>query len=263
MRVPLLVLGLLVVAGSASAGSRDAPEVSDPEGDCQYALGNEYADIVAAWISDETASDFRVNIALAKWAPDTLASYAGYTLQFTHQSVDWGVAAFFDPQRGWQWSTATLDRETGEMSSFAETLGEWDADTTTMKIVFPKSIFPHDGNDNALRGFLGGAADFKKDVPVFVARSLGAPVAPVGDLMTCDLIQSNATYTFTVGEHTMHTMSAASDAAAATNASQEEASAAAGPGGAPSSAPAPRETPYPFALGLVALACLAALRRAP
>ena len=261
MRILVLLLSLVACAASASAGSRDAPEVPDAAGDCSFAAGNEYADMVAAWISEETATDFLVNIQLAKWTQDALGAYAGYTLQFTHQDVQWGVASFYDAQAGWSWSTAFIDTQSGQMSNFTPTEGAWDASTATMSILFPKSLFPHNGNDNTLRAFTGGSADFKKDIPVFIAQGAGAPV-PGSDIMTCDLVQSSATYEFTLGQHTMQP-------AAPTSGPSPSGSEATIDGSTPSASPATtpgppsRDAPVPpLALTILALACLAAWRRA-
>lgn len=257
MRVVLSIVLLVALASTASAGSREAPEVPDPEGDCAFAPGNEYADIVAAWISDETTTDLLVNIELAKWTQDTLGSYAGYTLQFTHQDVQWGVAALYDPQNGWQWSTAQIDAEGSELNNFSDTTGEWDAASATMSIVFPKSIFPHSGNDNKLRAFAGGSADLKKDIPIFIAQGLGAPV-PSQEFVVCDLAQSSAEYEFTVGQHTTSTATTTPDAPG------DEAPTPAAPDATPTAASAPtREAPAIGLVQLIALlACLAAWRRA-
>lgn len=257
MRGVLILIALLSLAGLATAGSRDAPEVPDAQGDCSFAAGNEYADMVAAWISDETAMDFLVHIQLAKWTQDALGSYVGYTLQFTHQGVQWGVAGFYDPQNGWGWNTAQINAEQNELSNFSETTGTWDAATATMSIAFPKSLFPHSGTDNKLTGFSGGSADFKKDIPIFIAQGAGAPV-PSQDFLICDLVESSAVYEFTVGQHTMAPATpdaptdATSDAAVVT------------PTPATTAPTAPRDTPGIGAAGLVAvLACLAAFRRRP
>lgn len=258
MRVTLLLLSVVALVAPAQAGSRDAPEVPDAEGDCAFAAGNEYGDVVAAWISEETAMDFQVNIALAKWTQDALGSYVGYTLQFTHQGVQWGVAAFYDPQGGWEWSTAQIDAEQSELSNFSDTTGAWDAATATMTIAFPKSIFPHSGSDNKLSGFAGGSADFKKDIPIFIAQGAGAPV-PSQDFLICDTMESASVYEFTVGQHTTHAPSA--------SATPDAPTASAAPGDAPTPPPASISSPKQGApgigpLGLLAvLACLAAWRR--
>lgn len=257
------MLAFLALAGSALAGTPEAPELTDAADDCAFAPGNEYADIVSAWISDETATDFVVNLRLGAWTHDALGTFAGYTLQFTHQGVQFGVAAFFAGPEGWDWSTGYIDTGSGEMRDFNGTSGSWDAATTTMSILFPKSLFPHTGNDDKLTTFIGGSADLKKDVPFFIAQELGAPVEPVGGFLLCDQVESSATYTFTTGEHTMH---AATDAADATNGTAEtdvvEAGAMEQDAALPSQEPA-RATPGPTLFALLgALACLSATRRA-
>ena len=257
MRALLLVLALVYGAATSSAGSRDAPEVPDAEGDCAFAAGNEYADMVAAWISDETATDFKVNIQLAKWSQDALASYVGYTLQFTHQDVQWGVASFYDPQGGWEWSTAFIDAESGEMRNFSDTSGAWDAASATMTIVFPKSLFPHSGSDNKLTAFHGGSADFKKDMPLFIAQSAGAPL-PSPDILVCDLVESAAVYEFTLGQHTTHAPPTTEGPTAGT----QEADASLTPTTPTPTATEPADTPgLGPVVGIAVLACLAALRR--
>lgn len=256
-----LLVALLVVASvpAASAGSRDAPEVADAADDCAYAPGNEYADIVAAWISDETAMDFLVNVQLSGWL-EQAGGYAGYTIQFTHQGVQWGVVAFFDTVNGgWEWNTGYIDVATGQMRDFNQTQGAFDASTATMAIVFPKALFPHGSDDNKLTAFVGGSADLKKDVPLFVAAELGAPVEPAGGMLICDLIEGSAEYTFTTGQHTSRApeLDASSTATPTPEAEPTEE-----PAGIERSASDGKNTPFPpLPAILLLLACLAAAKR--
>lgn len=260
MKITLCSIALLLAAPAALAGTPDAPEIADPAGDCEFAPANHYADIIAAWISDETAMDFLVHLRLAEWLQDAAGAYAGYTVQFSHQGVQWGIAAFYDPQAGWEFSTATIDTTTGERGNFTDTSGTWDASTATMSVVFPKSIFPHDGNDNKLSGFVAGSADFKKDIPFFIAAGVTGMPPPL-PLTFCDRAESTATYTFQVGQHTMResaTMDATAQNDSATDAPEDVDRAA-----APEARDAPaKETPSPSAaLVLLVAACLVALRR--
>lgn len=263
MRTALLLVALVALIAPASAGSRDAPEVTDATGDCAFAAGNEYADIVAAWVSAETAQDFSIDLQLAKFT-EQAAAFAGYTLQFTHQDVQFGVVAFFDPANGgWEFSTGYIDMTSGEMRDFDDTSGAFDASSATLTILFPKSLFPHDGDDNTLRGFVGGTADLKKDVPVFVAQGAGAPVPTAGPLLICDQVESSAVYTFTTGQHTQHAGAATPTTPSAGEDPSETAAGApepASPTPTPSS-PA-RGTPgVPLAALLLGVAGLALARR--
>lgn len=262
MRTSLVLTFIAILAiPAASAGTAEAPEVTDPAGDCQFAPGNHYADIVAAWISDETADDFIVNIKLSEFIAESAGLFAGYTLQFSHQGVQWGVAALLG-QDGWEWTTAQIDTTTGEMGGFNDTTGQFDASTLTMSILFPKSLFPHDGNDNKLSGFEGGTADFKKDVPIFILQGFGAP-APDPMITFCDLVESAATYTFTVGRHTMHDSAASASNETMTADASIEPQAVDNKAPAATTSPKPaRGVPGPGILVLLATIAIAAVRRA-
>lgn len=102
------------------AGTPEAPEVTDPAGDCEFAPGNQYMDVVAAWISDETPNDLNVNIQLASWTP-VVSEGAGFTLQFRHQGVRFGVLAGFIAQT-WTYGNGEVNEE-GEIISFNDTTG--------------------------------------------------------------------------------------------------------------------------------------------
>ncbi|HWG90853.1 MAG TPA: hypothetical protein VNZ52_08415 [Candidatus Thermoplasmatota archaeon] len=198
----LLPLLLLALAPLASAGTPEAPELTDPAGDCSFAPGNEYADVTAAWISDETPTDFTVNLALAKFT-DAAAQATGYTIQFEHQGVGFGVVAFYF-QNEWFFGTGRVNADTGDVNEYNDTEGSFTAGTpAVLAIKFPKNLFPHtDPNDKALRRFTGGSADFKGEAPFFfdVPRPEQAP--PLHQI--CDLAEGQLTYVFTSGEHAGH-----------------------------------------------------------
>ena len=195
---------LVLVAPGALAGSADAPELTDPSGDCQFAPGNEYADVVSAWISDETAATFDVNLALAKWTLDQAGEWVGFTLQFEHQGKQFGVAAFY-AMGAWEFSNGYVDLEEGSTSEFTDAPGSFTPGAPALiKVTFDKSHFPHgDAADNQLRGFHAGTADFKGFAPFWLAGQ-DAPAQP--PFWACDEALSDATYTFTVGGHSSHDM---------------------------------------------------------
>lgn len=207
MRAPLtiaLVFSLALVP-TVSAGTKDAPEVSDPKDDaaCYAPVGNEYGDIVAGWIDGETETAFNVNIALQKWTVDALGAATGYTLQFTHQDVQFGAVAAFLPAplgEGWEFSNGFVDTTTGELRDFTDAKGTFTAGTpAVLSIEFSKAIFPHgDMSDNKLVAFTGGSADFKHLVPFFAA-SQASPLP----FTFCDKVESAAEYVFATGTHSM------------------------------------------------------------
>lgn len=191
----------------AAAGTQDAPELTDDAGDangCFGPVGNEYADIVAAWVSDETADAFTVNIALAKWTNENIATASGYTIQFTHQEKQFGVAAAYIPPPlgdGWEFDNGYIDLQTQELKDFEDAEGSFTPGTPAIiSVVFDKGNFPHgQAMDHTLHTFVGGSADFKS----------GAPAIVTGDdleFMVCDRVESAATYTFQTGAHSMGAM---------------------------------------------------------
>ena len=221
--------------------------------------------MVAAWVSDETATGFNVNLALSKWTAERAASFTGYTVQFEHQGVQFGVAAFFDGE-GWDYSNAFIDVETGEMEGFEDSTGSFTPGTPALlTVLFEKRHFPHgDSADNKLVGFKAATADFKTSLPWGIAPVPGAP--PNGGYTVCDLAQGDGAYAFQVGGHSAH-----GGGAAPSDANQTAGAAPAGGAGtAGSDDPAPvspaaapvggkNETPAAGAPALVALACAAAL----
>lgn len=214
-----LLLAAILAAPLASAGSQDAPEVTDDEGDaeCYAPAGNEWADVGGAWISDESATAFTVNIVVNKWTNDNAGAAVGYTLQFTHQDVQYGVAAAYVPApfgTGWEYSNAFIDTETGEFGDFTDAEGSFTPGTPAiLSIVFDKAFFPHgQAMDHTLSGFIGGSADFKNQVPFFIVGD-DAPVPPP-EFEMCDLMESDAIYTFTTGTHSMGSMAEESNATA-------------------------------------------------
>ncbi len=218
MRIPLTVslvtMMMLSLASAAVAGTPDAPELVDAAGDatgCYGGLANEYADVVAAWISDETATAFNVNIALEKWTADALGTATGYTLQFEHQGVQFGAIGAYIPAPlgpGWDFSNGFVDTETGELSNFQQAEGSFTPGSPALiSVVFQKGHFPHsDSTDNRLVNFKGGSADFKNTA----ADSLDPTgTVPEQSFFICDTAESSATYTFTVGDHSTHDMGGA------------------------------------------------------
>ncbi len=204
----------LLATPLAAAGTAEAPEVTDPAGDaaCFGPAGNEYADIVSAWISDESETTFNVNIALEKFTVDSLATATGYTVQFTHQGVQFGAVAAYIPAPmgpGWEYTNGYVDTTTGELGEFHDSRGSFTAGTPSiLTIEFAKSLFPHgDMADNRLVNFVGGSADFKTWVPFFVADQ-----EPTTDFVECDHVESSAVYEFQVGGHSQMDMSGSDNA---------------------------------------------------
>lgn len=265
MRLPLLIVATLLIP-LANAGTPEAPEVVDDAGDCELLPGNEYADIVSAWISDETADAFNVNIAIAKFN-DLLGPFAGFALQFEHQGIRFGVAGLYSGPDGWVYGTGYIDFETGEVNNWTDVEGSFAPGTpAVLTIPFAKSNFPHANMaDNSLRGFVGGSADFKPGAPFFVAPP---PVEwPLPTFHMCDDVESAATYDFAVGSHSMGAAGASANATVAADGAstsvegggQEIVATAADGGDAPSN-----DTPGPAVaviVGLVALAAAARRRR--
>lgn len=217
MRHVLVALLLALIAPLAAAGSADAPEVVDAAGDatCVGSAGNEWADLDAAWISGETETSFDVNMRLAKWTDEHLASMTGFTVQFTHQGTQFGVAAIYFPPPmgdGWTFENGYIDLETQELSDFSDSTGTFTPGPPAILTVrFDKGHFPHvDANDTRLVDFKGGSADLKNQAPGFL---LPVPPQP---FEVCDLIESGAVYEFQTGDHTMHAPAAEDDAPAAT-----------------------------------------------
>lgn len=204
------VLVALLLTPLGAAGTVDEPEISDAPGDatCFGGGSNEWADIVAAWISDETADAFNVNIALAKW-DDNLGAFTGFTIQFEHQGVQFGAVAAYIPApfgNGWEYNNGFIDPETGELSDFQDAPGSFTPGTPAIiSVTFAKSHFPHgEAMDHELRNFFGGSADLKMFIPTSIANE-AVPVIPPR-LEICDEVESSATYMFATGAHSMHEM---------------------------------------------------------
>lgn len=196
----LLALLVVFLAPFASAGSAEEPEVVDPVGDCAFAPGNHYMDVTAAWISDETADAFNVNIKLAEWV-QPVAEGAGFAVQFKHQGVEFGVLAGFIAN---QWAYGNGKVSNSEVESFNETSGSFKVNPPVITILFHKDNFPHTNMmDNQLVDFSGGSIDLKPQEPFFfVPATLPAYPPPVD----CDTIQGTIPYEFQVGQHTGMTM---------------------------------------------------------
>lgn len=256
--IPLLALALAMAPPLASAGTADAPEVSDPTGDatCFGPAGNLWSDIDAAWVSGETADAFDVNLRLSQWTHEALSTVTGFTLQFTHQGKQFGVAAIYVPppvDSGWEFSNGYIDLESQELRDFSDATGSFSAGPPAVLTVrFDKTHFPHvDASDNRLVDFKGGSADLKNQIPSFL---LPVPPQP---FQVCDLVASDAVYEFQVGDHTGH----AGMPADGRDATETEAPATMDEVAPATASPeSPTETPAP-GLALVALgAAFAALR---
>lgn len=266
---------LLVLALPAAwAGTPEAPELTDPADDCGFPPGNHYADIVAAWVSDETPTHFNVNIALSKWTADALAIGTGYTLQFSHQGVQFGVVAFYGGAvfGGWSYSNGYVDVETGELQNFTDAEGSFTPGSpAVLTIAFDKAHFPHkESADDKLVAFKGGTADFKPPIPVWVAEDAsGQDVPAEPDYLDCDIAESSATYTFGTGGHSAHggggatgggsgNETAPSGTGAANGTAPESATPARA---APDAAGDKKDTPFVAPAALVAVLAVLALRR--
>lgn len=269
LRVLLVpVLLALLSTPLAAAGTQEAPELTDPAGDCANAAGNEYLDVVAAWVSDETEHDFRVNIALAKFV-DTIAMGAGITVQFSHQGVQFGVVALYQGSPGWYYGNALVNEE--GVSEVRDADGSFTpGEPAILSIQFFKDNFPHgDMTDNEIRSFFAATTDFKPLMPFLIAGQ-NPPVAAgtgQGDI-PCDSAEGSGTYTFQVGGHAAHSggdMDSGDNATAEAGAdASANATASTGSGDplVPQAAAGDKDTPAPaLALVLVALLALARLRR--
>ena len=252
-------LGLLLAAlPLASAGTPEAPELADAVGDCSIAYGQEYLDIVAAWIDTEDADSFDVHLRLATWRAE-VAEGSGYTVQFAHQGVSWGIVATYSSVvgSGWSFSTGVATAELAE--GFEEAPGAFDPATATITVTFAKDLFPHnDPNDTTLRDFVAMSADLRPAYPYFVGEGAGAPVESNGKWVVCDDAVGTGTYAFGAGAHSAHAAGTAPAAETSAPAPTTEGPAAtASPPGAPAGG---NDTPLAPLVALAALA-LAALRR--
>lgn len=262
-----LIVLLLAATPFATAGTPESPEMTDPAGDCGNAAGNEYIDVVSVWISDETTSDFRVNIALAKFL-DAVAMGAGVTVQFSHQGVQFGVIGLYrGSSEGWYFGNALVD--SAGVSEVRDSDGSFTpGEPAVLSIQFLKDNFPHgDSMDNELRDFYAATTDLKPLMPFFVAGQ-DPPFAPgsgSGEL-PCDEATSGATYTFQMGGHSAMMMEGGEgdDTTANTTAPTNGTSPAASGDERliPQAAAGEKDTPAPgLALVLVALLAIALMRR--
>ena len=259
---PALALFALLALPLASAGTAEEPELSDAADDCQFPPANHYADVASAWVSDETETGFNVNLALSKWTLEPAAAFSGYTVQFEHQGVQFGIAAFFTGTE-WEFSNAFIDVETGEMTGFAPAEGSFTPGTpAVISVVFDKGHFPHgDSADNKLVNFQAGTADFKPIVPWGVSPVPIPLPPPNGGYVICDLAMGDGAYTFQVGGHSTHDMgsgnaTAPMGAAPAVNETARPIESDVVPAGG-ADAEATKESPGAGALGAI-LACVAA-----
>ena len=261
---PLLLLavalsvGLLVGAQLASAGTADAPELTDPPGDCAVPYANAYLDVVAAWIDAETAATFDVHLKLAGWQEE-VAEGSGYTVQFTHQGVQWGIVAVYSSvvAEGWEFSTGMATAQLAE--GFEDAPGSFDAATAEIVVTFAKDIFPHkDASDTTLREFHALSADLRPAYPFFLGEPAG--LDGNGRWIVCDDAVGAGSYAFAAGAHSAGHEAHAPGAANATAAAVEPASVPQ-PAPSPGADPAARDTPLAPVLALAALVLAAARRR--
>lgn len=254
--LPILALAAAFLAPVAAAGTIDAPELADATGDCAFAPGNEYLDVVSAWISDETATDFQVNLAIAKWT-DVLGHAAGLTVQFTHQGTQWGVVYYYDAALGgWMYWTGLVTED--EVTGFNETSGSFTpGEPAVLTATFPKNLFPHnDPSDNLLQEFTAVSLDLKPAWPTFFSPT-ALPVFPPA--LLCDEAEGSATYAFGSGTHSARgTPAPEGNATAPTpeDATPTPASATPAP-----DAEAGKDTPAAGALAALAVAAGVALAR--
>ena len=251
MRV--LVPLLLVLVPFASAGSAEAPELTDELGDCAVPYGNAYLDVVAAWVDGETETTFNVHLQLASFESG-IAEGAGYSVQFTHQGLSWGIVAVRSTviADGWEFSTGRATADLAE--GLEEAPGSFDEATSTITVTFPKGLFEHgDGGDTTLRDFVAMSADLRPAYPFFLGEEAG--LDGNGRWIVCDEAVGALDYAFTSGRHS--NQHAAHGAGAPP---MEHVPAAAVEPAPPAEAPT-KETPLPAALALLALA-LALVARA-
>lgn len=197
-----------------------------------------------------------MNLALAKWTLDALAEFSGYTVQFEHQGVTFGVAAFY-AMGEWEFSNGYVDLDTGDASDFTDATGTFTPGSPALlSVQFDKSHFPHaDASDNQLRSFRAGTADFKYYVPFGFADVEPPAPAPV---FGCDDATGSLPYTFQTGGHSGHDAGAspANQTADEGDVAPVEPLAEDGAGAAPEPAGA-NDTPAPGALPALAAAALA------
>lgn len=255
-----IVISVLLLVGVqlASAGTPDAPELTDVAGDCAVPYGNEYLDLAAAWVDNEDADSFDVHLRLAAWRAE-LAEGSGYAVQFSHQGVTWGIVAVYSSviAEGWSFSTGVATAELAE--GFEDAPGSFDAATSTMVVTFAKGIFPHrDATDTTLRDFVAMSADLRPAYPFFVGEDAG--LDGNGRWIVCDDAVGTGTYTFAAGAHSSaHTThdAATLEGATAENATGEPDAS----GAAPVAQPEENDTPLAPLVAIGALVLAAARRR--
>lgn len=160
-------------------------------------------------MSDESATHFTVNLALSKYTADPLGFFVGYTVQFTHQGVTFGVLAFNGGPAfgGWSYSNGFVNFDSGEVENATEASGTFTPGSPALlSIQFDKALFPHgNGADNKLVGFKAGTADFKAPMPVWIVQGTSGVDVPAEPPFTvCDLAEGTGTYAFQVGGHAQH-----------------------------------------------------------
>lgn len=208
-----------------------------------------------------------MNIQLSKWTADRIGAGTGYTLQFTHQGVQFGAVAFYGGGVLGEWSFATgfVDFDSAEVENATDAPGSFAPGTPALlSITFSKSLFPHaDASDNALTAFRGGTADFKPPLPVWVAEGAsGQDVPAEPDYLLCDLAESGASYVFQTGGHSTHDAGAQPAPSPEIDASATQVNATGDEAPAAQAAPAKNAVPMPgLALALAAVGLALAARR--
>lgn len=261
-----VVITVLVVGGSqlASAGSPEAPEITDPAGDCAVPYGNLYLDITSAWIDNEDADSFDVHLALAGWE-DEVAEGAGYAVQFVHQQLQWGVIAFYSPAVEGGWVFWTGQATLADVSDTVDAVGSFDVGASTIHVTFPKDLFPHvDATDTTLREIMAMSVDVRPAYPFIVGGDTPASTDPDGKWVACDEAVSSATFQFTQGGHSVaHAPSdTAPSPSAGASGDVEGAAVEAAPTAATPAQTASKDTSLPALVAIGALLYAAMRRRA-
>lgn len=258
MKLAIAALLGLALLPATLAGSEAEPEVTDAEGDCALPYGASYLDVVAVWIESETETSFVVATKLAAF-DERVAEGAGYTIQFEHQGMTFGVVALYRPMSGagWEFYTGRVDAHEAESDTLTPRQGSFDAASATFAIPFPKPLFPHrDASDRELRAFHAVSADLRPAYPFLLATDRLVDGSSNDRWLVCDEATSDATYAFRTGAHSEEHDHGAGVAEPPAAPAAAEAPAEGASPGAPAEADAPgaRAVPLPAWLALVALA---------
>lgn len=196
MRTLVGLAAVLALAAGASAGSAEAPEITDPSGDCSVPYGNAYLDVVSAWVDGEDEDSFLAHVQLAGFQA-ALSPGSGLAMTFEHQGARYGViAADTRPfETGWGFWSGTATET--EVDTFEDAPGTFDEGTGLLTVEFPKWLFPHaEAANRDLTGFRVFTADIRPALPFMLAD-----LDENGKWIVCDVAESDAVYTFMVGGH--------------------------------------------------------------